>query len=261
MLIELPQFRSAIEAIRNRLKVRPEELWDRVRVFVHLDGTPAYSLLDKHLREVNPGIAPRRFREEIQDLLRQFSLRSWWWEEWLLRYVLFDEFHEERIPDQGYKLGQRPGPTGQEELYIRVDLEIPGVDKALRELSRSVNIYHQLVAGPGRRRLRPMPKFERHLDWWVRVRVFGQSPEEISAEWEDERQAQFASETETLMEEKGMKEVEAQDYVLEQWEETGRSQEAPDPDTIRRAVQRLDGRYRDMFGLDPIDLRHAASDT
>jgi len=112
MLMALPRFRVVIQAIRDRLKVRPEELRNRVRVFVSLDGTPAYSLLEKHFREIDPDIAPRRFREQIRDLLREFSLRSWWWEEWLVRYVLFDEEH---IPDEGYKLGQRLGPTAQDE--------------------------------------------------------------------------------------------------------------------------------------------------
>jgi len=113
MLMELPQFRSAIEAIRNRLKVRPEELRNKVRVFVRLDGTPAYSLLEKHLRQMNLDIAPRGFREEIRDLQREFSLRSWWWEEWLVRYVLFDEFHESASQIKVTNWANGPGQLGK----------------------------------------------------------------------------------------------------------------------------------------------------
>jgi len=91
MLMALPRFRGGTEAIRDRLKVRPEELRNRVTVFVSLNGTPAYSLLEKHLREMNPDIAPQWFRDEIRCQLRRFSLRSWWWEEWLVRYTLFDQ--------------------------------------------------------------------------------------------------------------------------------------------------------------------------
>lgn len=261
MLMKVPEFCSGITAIRDKLKVPPRELRNAVRVFVRLDGGPAYSVLESHLREINPDIAPRWFREEIRGLLQRFSLHSWWWEEWLVRHVLFDEFDEQRIPDQGYRLAQRRGLTGQEELYIRVDLEIPGADQALRELSPYINAYHRWVAGPRRHRLRSTPKFERHLDWWGRVRIFGQSPEEISAEWQDETKEQWESEIETLMKEQGMKQVEAEDYLLAQWEKAGRLEEAPDPDSIRRAVQRLDERYRDLFGIDPRDLGHAMSDT
>jgi len=257
MLKELPHFRCAIEAIRDKLKVRPEQLKNSVRVSVRLDGTPAYFLLEKHFREMNPNIAPRWFRDEIKGSLRRFSLRSWWWEEWLVRYVLFDEEH---IPDEGYRLGQWLGPTGQDEFYIRVDLEIPGVDQALRELSPLINLYRRWVTGPHTSRLRSMPNFERDLDWWRRVRIFGQSPEEISAEWEERNEEEWDREM-RILKDRGMKEVEAHAHLEKQWEKTGRLQERPEPDIIRRAVERLDERYQDLFGIDPRDLGHTMSDT
>lgn len=254
-LMALPRFCGAIQAIRDRLKLGPEELRDRVRVFVTLDGTPAYSLLEKHLKEINPDIAPRWFREEIRGLLRNFSLRSWWWEEWLVRYVLFDE---ERIPDKGYNLGVWAGPTGQDELYIRVDLEIPGVDQALGEMAPVIKLYRWWVTGPHTQRLRPTPKFERDLDWWARARIHGQSPEEIAAEWQERTEEEWDREM-RMLKEQGMKKVEAHDHLAKQWEKTGRSR-GLEPDTIRLAIRRMDERLRDRFGEDLRNLGHTMSD-
>jgi len=139
-----------------------------------------------------------------------------------------------------------------------VDLEIPGVDEALRELSPSVNAYHQLVAGPGRRRLRPTPKFDRDLDWWVRARIFRQSLEDIGAERDERTEEEWDREM-RMLKDQGMREVEAHDHLAEQWQDTGRSR-GLEPDTIRLAIQRMDERVRDRFGEDPRNLGHTMSD-
>lgn len=114
---------------------------------------------------------------------------------------------EERIPDEGYKLGQRPGPTGQDELYVRIVLSIPGVDQALGELSSVIKAYRRWVTGPNARRLRSMANFERDLDWRRRVRIFGQSPEAIIAEYEQRNEEEWDPEM-RIPKDRGMKEVE-----------------------------------------------------